>query len=205
MSHMIWLVFPDNTFISLRMQAKRSHLALWDSVPWRGSWRSGIKRHPLVHVTSDHIIHAWEPWHMWVQSDWLDDPCSRQTAFITTFMQAEIKNNEKETIIGKNLKHVIWHLPLPRTKHPNPVSSYLSGGTKDVIWCYWPSTSPWHPPLPLPPPNFIPAWEPRLRDPEAGRAPGRASPVSDKPWPGALARMAGKVSFHHPPIASSNS
>ena len=33
-------------------------------------------------------------------------------------------------------------------QEPNPASSYLSGGTKDVIWCYWPSTSPWHPPLP---------------------------------------------------------
>ena len=149
MSHTIWLVFPDNTFISLQMQAKRSPLALGDSVLWRACLRSGIKPHPFVHVTSDHIIHAWEPWHMWVQSDWLDDPCSRQTAFKTTFMQAEIKNNENETIVGRNLKHVIWHFPLPRTKHPNPVSSYLSGGTKDIIWCYWPSTSPrLHPYLP---------------------------------------------------------
>ena len=207
MSHMIWLVFHDNAmiFISLQMQAKRSPLALGDSVLWRDCWRSGIKPHPFVHVTSDHIIHAWEPWHMWVQSDWLDDPCSRQTAFRTTFMQAEIKNNEKETIIGKKSQTCYLVASTTKNQNPNPASSYLSGGTKDVIWCYWPSTSPWYPPLPHLP-NFIPAWEPRLRDPEAGRAPsGRASPVSDKPWPGALARMAGKVSFHHPPIASSNS
>ena len=57
-------------------------------------------------------------------------------------------NDEGKWIIGKNLKHVIWHLPLPRTKTPSPASSYLSGWTKDVIWRYWPSTSPWHPPLP---------------------------------------------------------
>ena len=55
-----------------------------------------------------------------VQSDWLDDPCSSQTAFMTTFMQAEIKNNEKETIIGK--KSQTCYLAPSTTKNQNPQS-----------------------------------------------------------------------------------